>query len=232
MQYRNDKAQAKSDRRVAQRYEGHFRVRFKSIPTFRAEFRANISVGGLFVHTEKPIPIDGLVAVDLIPAEGVEAFELHGKVVRISKSPPGIGVQFLNLTPDVLDRIERIISEDGTPVSDRRTPEPELEVPTVVVNYSSTGELVEDMLVNFSSSGGFVKTDSPLEDGTEILLKIRPADKRVPDLELMALVLDSGQEAPDGQKGMFVKFLTSRSKDMATLKTFARSLRTAMDAKR
>jgi Tfp pilus assembly protein PilZ len=88
---------------------------------------SDLSVGGVFVHTEELVPIG--IAVELrftVLLDDPLVIDAVGKVVRHSRRPVGIGVQFSALAPEMRERIEHVLArqrplDSGTPI---RLPEP------------------------------------------------------------------------------------------------------------
>jgi Tfp pilus assembly protein PilZ len=88
---------------------------------------SDLSTGGVFVHTSELLPIG--MGVDLrftVLLDDPLVIEAAGKVVRHSRHPLGIGVQFSELTPEMREQIELVLSrqrpvDSGTPL---RLPDP------------------------------------------------------------------------------------------------------------
>jgi uncharacterized protein (TIGR02266 family) len=105
-------------RRAFPRYNAHFAVRFATIQDFVLEYAANISAGGVFVHTENPPPLKSVVQVEMeLPGSGA-AVPARGMVVhRVTKQDaeqrgtlPGIGVQFMDADDEFRRRIDAAIA--------------------------------------------------------------------------------------------------------------------------
>jgi Tfp pilus assembly protein PilZ len=92
-----------------------------------ATWVSDLSIGGVFVHTAELLPIG--MGVDLrftVLLDDPLVIEAVGKVVRHSRHPLGIGVQFSDLTPEMRERVELVLSrqrpvDSGTPL---RLPDP------------------------------------------------------------------------------------------------------------
>jgi Tfp pilus assembly protein PilZ len=88
---------------------------------------SDLSIGGVFVHTEERVPIGIVVELRFtVLLDDPVVIEAVGKVVRHSRHPPGIGVQFSTLTDQMRDRIERVLArqrpvDSGAPI---RLPDP------------------------------------------------------------------------------------------------------------
>lgn len=90
-----------SDRRRFARAPIELKVEYKRVNTFFADYTKNISRGGTFIGTERPLPI----GTEFIFALGIPHLEqplrLTGKVIWITKveeasagNPAGMGIEF------------------------------------------------------------------------------------------------------------------------------------------
>jgi len=89
------------DRRRVQRTPIELKVEYKRLNTFFADYTKNISRGGSFIATEKPLP----VGTEFVFALGVPGFSaplrLRGKVIWVTPAveatkanPAGMGIEF------------------------------------------------------------------------------------------------------------------------------------------
>ncbi len=104
-----------ADRRNSTRYEVSWSVDCAGDDTFLFASMANISEMGIFVLTTDPLAIGTPLMLSFSPP-GHEPFKLAGRVTWINKvrangdNPnPGMGVRFVNLTPDDRERIVEVI---------------------------------------------------------------------------------------------------------------------------
>lgn len=90
-----------SERRRAFRAPIELKVEYKRLNTFFADYTKNISRGGTFIGTDKPLP----VGTEFVFALGVptwpEPLRLRGKVIWVTDSneatkanPAGMGIEF------------------------------------------------------------------------------------------------------------------------------------------
>lgn len=104
-------------RRQHQRYPAKFTVRLRDVNKLYEFLSRDISVGGVFLLAEEPLPVgDELVLLIVHPTTG-EEFSVHGEVVRSVEEPPelaGMGVRFTNIDEDCVDRFRGFI-ESGLP---------------------------------------------------------------------------------------------------------------------
>ncbi|MBW2272776.1 MAG: TIGR02266 family protein [Deltaproteobacteria bacterium] len=111
----DDAAQAELDaeRRRSHRAELVVRVDYSTIDELFSEFTRDINEGGLFIETEKPRPMGTEVAMCFNLPGSNEVVETQGRVVRISSGeghvPPGMGIEFDELTPADRQRVNEII---------------------------------------------------------------------------------------------------------------------------
>jgi type IV pilus assembly protein PilZ len=92
------------DRRLEDRAAITLRVDYKRLNTFFADYTKNISKGGTFIRTSKPLDV-GTEFVFVLSFPGRdEQLKLHGKVVWITSEadadeskdrPPGMGIRFI-----------------------------------------------------------------------------------------------------------------------------------------
>ncbi len=90
-----------SEQRRTQRAPIELKVEYKRLNTFFADYTKNISRGGTFISTEKPLP----VGTEFVFALGVpvwnEPLRLRGKVIWVTMpeeatkaNPAGMGIEF------------------------------------------------------------------------------------------------------------------------------------------
>jgi type IV pilus assembly protein PilZ len=90
-----------SDRRESPRHAITLRVDYKRMNTFFADYAKNISKGGTFIRTNKPLDVGTeFVFVLSIPGQA-DHLQLHGEVVWTveedgadEERPPGMGIRF------------------------------------------------------------------------------------------------------------------------------------------
>jgi uncharacterized protein (TIGR02266 family) len=95
--------------------------RFNTFEEFLAEYSVDISVGGMFIRTDKPRPQGSMIYLQFALRDGSKLIEGLGQVVRVN--PPGsdrvagMGVEFINLDADSTALIEEILSSKVVPAS-------------------------------------------------------------------------------------------------------------------
>ena len=106
------------------RYSISIKVTFQSKEHFLEEYAKDISKGGLFVATDKPLPLESKIELILslpeinnevkIIAEVVHVFGSEQAKLLDNKRVPGMGVQFLEFEDDgqkVLDEYFKVLSK-------------------------------------------------------------------------------------------------------------------------
>lgn len=100
---------------------------FSSDESDGSRWVSDLSIGGVFVHTNELLPIGMIVELRFtVLLDDPLVIEAVGKVVRHSRRPSGIGVQFSTLAPLMRERVEQVLDrqrplDSGEPV---RLPDP------------------------------------------------------------------------------------------------------------
>jgi uncharacterized protein (TIGR02266 family) len=105
-------------RRAFPRYNVRFAVRFATVQDFVLEYAANISAGGVFVHTEQPPALKTVINVEMelpgggapVPARGIVVHRVTPEDARQKGTLPGVGVQFMDASDEFRQRIDDAIS--------------------------------------------------------------------------------------------------------------------------
>jgi type IV pilus assembly protein PilZ len=89
------------DRRRQYRAPIELKVEYKRLNTFFADYTKNISRGGSFIATEKPLPVGTEFVFALGVPNLVEPLRLRGKVIWVTlpalatrANPAGMGIEF------------------------------------------------------------------------------------------------------------------------------------------
>jgi uncharacterized protein (TIGR02266 family) len=105
--------EAGAERRRAHRAELTVRVDYSTIDEIFSEFTSDINEGGLFIETENPRPVGTEVAMHFNLPGSADSIRTVGTVVRISTGdeagPPGMGIEFDDLTSEASSRIDSIV---------------------------------------------------------------------------------------------------------------------------
>jgi len=83
---------------------------FESFDAFIQEYVTNISRTGVFIKSQKPLPVGTLVNLRFtVIMDDIETIEGIGEVVRVEAEPPGMGVVFRELSAYSKDLIEKLL---------------------------------------------------------------------------------------------------------------------------
>lgn len=104
------------ERRSFERFEVTWSVDCEAEDTFLYASIQNISEMGIFVRTEKPLPVGMQLTLRFAPSRNEEPFVLRGTVQWINalrptndNPNPGMGICFIDLTPADRERIVETI---------------------------------------------------------------------------------------------------------------------------
>jgi type IV pilus assembly protein PilZ len=107
------------------------RVEYRRLNSFFADYTKNISRGGTFIHTRKPLPPGTEFLFVLVIPKLDGPIRLIGEVVWVTppeesneENPPGMGIRFKYDSDEERSRIEHVVealvkSELGEHISDR-----------------------------------------------------------------------------------------------------------------
>ena len=89
--------------------------RYEKLQDFMQEMAIDISVGGMFVRTERPHPEGSTVYLRFALADGLALVEGIGRVVRVnppsdSERTPGMGIEFVSLDEDSHKLIDSLVA--------------------------------------------------------------------------------------------------------------------------
>jgi uncharacterized protein (TIGR02266 family) len=115
---------------IANKYLG---ISYRNSPRFIARLRihygpdsekllsgyiVNVSTGGVFIETEKSLPVNTLLTIEFILPEN-NVIHCKGKVAWINREenrhqnlPSGMGIQFLDITLEEMERMRVYIKEE------------------------------------------------------------------------------------------------------------------------
>jgi uncharacterized protein (TIGR02266 family) len=111
------------NKRGAARLHHELPVAYRSVGSFLTDWATNISQGGLFINTRKPLPVGTEVKILLQIPGAAFPCELLGRVARVTEFDnaanmvPGMGVQFTNVDDakkhQIDDFVKRLRKEFG-----------------------------------------------------------------------------------------------------------------------
>lgn len=87
------------------------KVDYKKLNSFFADYTKNISKGGTFIKTKKPLPIGTRFLFKLTVPQREAAFELLGEVVwsNAEGDEPGMGIRFIYADETQRDAFETVV---------------------------------------------------------------------------------------------------------------------------
>jgi len=105
------------ERRIDFRVPANLRVRYHTGETFANNYIHNLSSGGVFISTPRPMPLDTLVNLHIVFEDKNIEIEVEGKVVwentrngRLSDiTKPGMGIKFLKKSPEAQEIIDELV---------------------------------------------------------------------------------------------------------------------------
>ena len=98
-------------------------VRVSTAQRFRAVYLKDLSEGGLFIKTDRPIPLGQKILVDLFPPGFTLPLRLPATVVRHATAPTaGMGVKFESMLPETSQALSTLVASYHTSVSAAAAP--------------------------------------------------------------------------------------------------------------
>ena len=104
---------------------------YRTVDGFITDWAVNISRGGIFINTRKPLAVGTTVRLIISLPDTAFPFDLSGRVARVnefdnpSNQVPGMGIEFVDVDEDKRERIERFVDrlrqelpEPGTSAED------------------------------------------------------------------------------------------------------------------
>src|SRR5438552_16246598 len=102
-----------SERRADARRPIELKVEYKRLNTFFADYTKNISRGGTFIKTSRPLPVGTEFLFKLVVPTLAEPLTIHGEVQRIvgagDGEEPGMAIRFVYREGDPQAEIARIV---------------------------------------------------------------------------------------------------------------------------
>ena len=108
------------ERRDDPREAIELKVEYERLNAFFADYTKNISRGGTFIHTRKPLPVGTEFLFQLLVPTLAAPLEIRGRVKWIVEAgegneggpdqpAPGMGIRFLYATDDERRQVERLV---------------------------------------------------------------------------------------------------------------------------
>ncbi len=102
-------------KRTANRLSHELLVAYRSVDGFITDWAVNISRGGMFINSRKPLPVGTVVKLIVSLPDAAFPFDLQGKVIRVHEpgnadaQAPGMGIEFVDVDEDKKSRLERFV---------------------------------------------------------------------------------------------------------------------------
>jgi type IV pilus assembly protein PilZ len=89
------------------------KVDYKKLNSFFADYTKNISKGGTFIKTKKPLPIGTRFLFKLTVPQRGDPFELLGEVVwsKADGEEPGMGIRFIYTDDSQRNEFEAVVEQ-------------------------------------------------------------------------------------------------------------------------
>ncbi|MEO8702796.1 MAG: TIGR02266 family protein [Kofleriaceae bacterium] len=109
----DEQREGDGERRVDARRPIELKVEYKRLNTFFADYTKNISRGGTFIKTSRPLPVGTEFLFKLFVPSRETPLTIHGEVQRIvdsvDDSEPGMAIKFVYREGDPQVEITRIV---------------------------------------------------------------------------------------------------------------------------
>jgi uncharacterized protein (TIGR02266 family) len=215
------------DRRIAPRRSLHLQVQFESFDEFVSAYTLNVSRTGLFIPTEKFLPMGAVVSLDIeLPEGGPKikaiarvAYVLDAAKARDTGRMPGMGMEFLDAEGvPFADQISKYLDDKATSASDGRRRKPRATV--LVIDDSDSQRMAAIQCLR--SSGFEVLSAIDGLEGLGTAIRERPdvilSDVNMPRMDGWKL-LRMIRARPNLANTPLI-FLTTQSDDIARLKGY------------
>lgn len=99
------KTMSYEERRKFPRIDTSIKVNFDNGMESFTEFTLNLSLGGLYIKTIRPLAMDSVITVDFKLPGFEHTFSINGKIVwrkteGTGEEPPGMGIEFMDLSSE------------------------------------------------------------------------------------------------------------------------------------
>lgn len=110
-----EKTESIRTERRADRLQHELLVAYRTVDGFITDWAVNISRGGIFINTRKPLAVGSLVRLIVSLPDTAFPFDLTGRVARVNdfdnpdNQVPGMGLEFVDVDDEKRGRIERFV---------------------------------------------------------------------------------------------------------------------------
>jgi uncharacterized protein (TIGR02266 family) len=101
--------------RDGERLQHELLVAYRTVDGFITDWAVNISRGGLFINTRKPLAVGTTVRLIISLPDAAFPFDLTGRVARVhevenaANQVPGMGIEFVDVDEEKRGRIEAFV---------------------------------------------------------------------------------------------------------------------------
>ena len=120
-----------TNRRDWVRVAATFRVTYSSLDQLVVGYSQNLSKGGVFIKTNRLLPLNSVVRLTIVLPDGTSEIECTARVVHIrgkneasETRPSGIAVRFLDMSHENMALVESFIAESSQEFIPPQEPEP------------------------------------------------------------------------------------------------------------
>ena len=108
-------AERPDEKRIHPRAPVELKVDYKRVNSFLADYTKNISRGGTFIGTDKPLPIGTRLRFRISVPDVAVPINLTGEVAWIAPagSAPGMGIRFVDLEGEAREVFEARVDGSG-----------------------------------------------------------------------------------------------------------------------
>lgn len=106
-------AEPPKDLRISPRAPIELKVEYRKVNSFFADYTKNISKGGSFIRTQKPLPVGTRFLFKLAVPGREQPFELLGEVAwaRSADGEPGMGIRFVYTSDAQKAELESVVEK-------------------------------------------------------------------------------------------------------------------------
>jgi Tfp pilus assembly protein PilZ len=184
------------------------KAHFPSGAAFLASYLSDLSEGGIFFPTRKPLAIGETVVVAIRLGRRRSPTLVRGRVAwrrpgkHSTKIKAGIGIEFLPNEGQTREYLLSVARGDSEEMLSRRHQRLPVELPVL---WQVPGALVDNagILRDIGRGGAFVKTQDPLPVESDVVLKVSPPGAEIA-MPLSARVAWKGH--PGGDNGFGVEW--------------------------
>lgn len=108
--------------RATPRFIARLRIRYgENAENLLTDYCINLSTGGIFIETSDCLPIDTILSIEFILPENERTISCKGRVAWLNESdsisdqklPVGMGLQFLDISPDDMNAVGQYIKQEA-----------------------------------------------------------------------------------------------------------------------